>query len=242
MNRYQKAIVAMAVIDILLLLLFPPFLDSPLQRGVPRGFDGFYFLFMAPAGRHIHEPLLTMEVFFVVANALAASLFLAGSKDRQPALSEIALARGLLLFAVVNLVLILLFPPFEPYASLFRTARQEGFDGFYFMFGDKRHRQIFLPFLYLEVIFVAINILSAWLMLNPIRGTLSTADEHLIKAAHHLAPEKVNALLHVLEKEAATKPDAAAKLGRHNDRRQHHNPDFRSAERRTGRDRRDERH
>lgn len=240
MNRYQKAIATMAAIDILLLLLLPPFLDSPLQRGVPRSFEGFYFLFMAPAGRPIDEPLLTIEILFVASNALAAWLVLGSKNDGIRYISEMATARGLLIFGVVNLGLVFLFPPFEPYSSLIRLTRQEGFDGFYFILGDKRNRHIFLPFLYLEVIFVTINLLATWLLFSLIRGGKSSADEHLIEVAHHLPPEQVDALIHELEAESAATAHPQGKLGRQKERRLRQDPRYRGPERRGGQDRRHE--
>jgi hypothetical protein len=230
----------MAAIDILLLLLLPPFLDSPLQRGMPRSFEGFYFLLMAPTGRPIDEPLLTIEILFVVSNALAAWLVLGSKNDGSLHLSEMATARGLLVFGVVNLGLILLFPPFEPYSSLTRLTRQEGFDGFYFALGDKRHRHVFMPFLYLEVIFVTINLLTTWLLFSLIRGGTSSADEHLIEVAHHLPPEKVDALIHELEVESVVASHSRERLGRQKERRLRQDPRYQGPERRSGHDRRHE--
>lgn len=241
MNRYQKAVATMAALNILLLLLFPPFVDNPIQRGAPRSFEGFYFLLMAPAGHAIDEPLLSLEVLLVVINALAAWLALTVRVDDQPHLTETAAARGLFLFGAANLVLIFLFPPFEPYSSLLRVAAQDGFDGFYFVLGDKRHRHIFLPLLYLEVIFVAINLLVAWLVFSLIRGGVSATDEQLIQAAHRVAPDKVDALIHALEENSAVKAAPAAQLGRRKERRRRTDPKYRGPERRGGNDRRNER-
>lgn len=241
MNRYQKAVATMAAINILLLLLFPPFVDNPIQRGAPRSFAGFYFLLLAPAGHSIDEPLLSLEVLFVVINALVAWLALTDRASDKSYLAETAAARGLFLFGVVNLVLIFLFPPFEPYSSLLRVASQDGFDGFYFVLGDKRHRHIFLPLLYLEVIFVAINLLVAWLVFSLIRGGVSATDEQLIQAAHRVAPDKVDALIHALEDNSAVDPGPASQLGRHNERRRRLDPKYRGPERRGGNDRRNAR-
>jgi hypothetical protein len=237
MNRYQKAVATIAAINILLLLLFPPFLDNPIQRGVLPSFEGFYLLFMAPAGRTIDQPLLTIEILFVAINALVAWLVLNKCSDNGPRLSEIAVTRNLLLFGVVNFALIFLFPPFEPYASLIRMIRQEGFDGFYFAFGDKRQREIFAPLLYLEVIFVTINLLATWLVFGLLRGSLSAIDAHLLEAAHHVAPEKLDALIHQLEDTSAATPVAASQTGHHQDRRQCQEPNY-CPERRSGHDRR----
>jgi hypothetical protein len=119
---------------------------------------------------------------------------------------------------------------------------QEGFDGFYFVLGDKRHRHIFLPLLYLEVIFVAINLLVAWLVFSLIRGGLSAADQQLVEAAHRAAPERVDALIHGLEEPSAAKAEPSAQLGRKKERRRRRDPKYRGPERRDGHDRRNERH
>ncbi len=44
--------------------------------------------------------------------------------------------------------------------------RADYFDSFYFLFGDKWNRQIYLPLLYLEVLIVLINTALMWLLLR----------------------------------------------------------------------------
>jgi hypothetical protein len=236
MNRHQKAVVVIAALNLLLLLLFPPFLDNPLQRGAMRSFEGFYFVLMAPAGRIIHQELLTIEMFFVFANVLAA--WLALNKDgAEIELGEAAALRGLALFGIANAAVLLLFPPFQPYPSMVRVP-PEGFDGFYFVFGDKRNRQFFMPFLYLELILVAVNVLITWLVFGLLRGTVSAADHHLIEELHHIPPEKADAIVHEIE--AVAHPPAAERhiLGRKEERRKWQDPNYRGPERRKGIDRR----
>ena len=41
MNKYQRLVIAAAVINMLVMLLFPPFLSQPLAKGTLPGFDGF---------------------------------------------------------------------------------------------------------------------------------------------------------------------------------------------------------
>ena len=239
MNRHKKAVAVMAALNLLLLLLFPPFLDNPIQRGAFRSFESFYFVLMAPQGRIIHQELLTIEMFFVFANALAAWLALNAKDAAEIDLGESAAFRGLALFGIANIALILLFPPFQPYPSMVRVP-PEGFDGFYFVFGDKRHRAFFMPFLYLEMILIAINLLIAWLVFGLLRGTVSAADRHLIEELHHIPPEEANVIMHVIEDVAHPQPEPQHVLGRKEERRKRQDPRYRGPERRKGGDRRHE--
>lgn len=202
MNRYQKVVAIVAAVNVLLMLLFPPFLDNPMERWTARSFEGFYFLFMAPPGRSVYKDLLTIEVVFVLANALTAWLALNSKPGSRYRLATADIAGGLILFGTANLAIIGLFPPFEPYSSLVRTV-QSGFDGFYFLFGDKKQRNIFMPMIYLECIVVAVNLLVAWLMLNIVSRGMTTVDEELVELAHRLQPaqeqELVEALRHEIE-------------------------------------------
>jgi len=64
---------------------------------------------------------------------------------------------------VLNLALVLLFPPLENYASMTRVSGT-WFDGFYFVFGDKWQRRFYLPLLYIEILWVLINGAVLWLL------------------------------------------------------------------------------
>jgi hypothetical protein len=178
-----------------------------------------------------------MEMAFVAANALAAWLVLSrAAADFH--LNDRALLRGLAAFAAVNLAIIGLFPPFAPYSSLVRVP-EWGFDGFYFAFGDKRHRQFFLPFLYLEAILVVINLLVVHLVFGLLNRSVSRADQALIDMVHHSPPQQVDALVQALKAEGdAATADHPHTLGRHEDRRHHHDPAYPGPERRSGHDRR----
>jgi hypothetical protein len=63
----------------------------------------------------------------------------------------------------INLVLILLFPPFENYYAITKAV-VPSFDGFYFLFDDNAQRQIVTTLLYLEVALVLINGGLLWLL------------------------------------------------------------------------------
>jgi hypothetical protein len=237
MNRHQKAIAVIAAFNLLLLMMFPPFLDNPLQRGVMRSFESFYFLLLAPSGRIVHQELLTIELLLVIANALAAWLALNAKDGGEIALGEAATVRGLAAFAIANLAIILLFPPFQPYPSMVRVP-PEGFDGFYFVFGDKRHREFFAPLLYLEIILVAVNLLVAWLVFGLLRGSVSAEEHHLIEELHHIPAEQAHAIVHAIEEQAHPQAPPPHELGRGKDRRKGTDPHYHGPERRSGHDRR----
>ena len=76
--------------------------------------------------------------------------------DQRPILRQVA----------INLVLILLFPPFEYYYAISKAALPS-FDGFYFVFDDNRQRQIVATLLaygvFLGVLVVALPLRAWWL-------------------------------------------------------------------------------
>lgn len=242
MNRYQKAIAVVAATNIFVMLLFPPFLDNPMARGMLRSFDGFRFFFLAPAALPIHTELLAIEIIFVMTNALAAWLALNRWPGAGRAPTEAGAARGIVLFGIANGALIALFPPFEPYPSMVQTLPAGGFDGFYFAFGDKMRRDLCLPMLYLEAIMVAANLLAIWLMFGTARRKLSADDERLLDIVHRLPPQNLealaNTLRHEIESSEHALPDRIGQLGRHDDRRRREAPDFTGLERRGRTDRR----
>ncbi len=108
----------------------------------------------------VNTDLLFLQLIWVSLNVLFAWLLLG---DKAPGKSLTTRRTGTILFVVANLALTLLFPPFENYAS---SSRFSGtyFDGFYFLFGDKWQRQIYVPLLYLEVLWVCINGALLWLL------------------------------------------------------------------------------
>lgn len=239
MNRYQKVVVVVAAVNLLLILLFPPFLDNPLRVGVPRSFDGFFPIVTAWGLRPLYRDLLNIEIIFVVANALAAWLALNGAREGA---GQPVFERGLLIFAVADLGVVFLFPPFEHYSSLVRIV-EPGFDSFYFVLGDKMHRNIFVPLLYIEVVLIIANLLSLWVLFGVVERSLSAEDEHLLAMAHQLSGKEVEELEHLMEAHLAIhRPDAgmthSGRLGSGPDRRHGHDPAYTGAERRSGFDRR----
>lgn len=191
MNKHQRLIITVVIIDLIVILLFPPFVERSLARNAFPTFDGFYFLLSELGRRPIDNALLSMELFWIAANALSAWPLLGDDGRREPQGSRHALGIGL--FAFVNITVICLFPPFEQYDSLLRNTAP-GFDSFYFLFGDRSARPLFLPLLPLEIFFVLINALALFLVFSAIQRGETAERERLAAVAsaehrHHADPE-----------------------------------------------------
>ena len=169
MNSSQKTVVIVGAINLALMLLFPPHDSLSLWRGGTPTLDGFYFIFDRHYNKQANGDLLTLEILWLFINAAVAWLLL---QHYRPGGNIMSRRAAVLVFAVVNLAVVLLFPPFENYVS---TTRMSGtwFDGFYFAFGDKLHRRFYVPLLYIEVLWVLINGALLWLMFRepPQRNT-----------------------------------------------------------------------
>jgi len=161
MNSSQRTIIIVAAINLALMLLFPPHDSlSPWRGGIPT-LDGFYFVFARHYNTQTNGDLLTLEILWLLINAAFAWLLL--QNVRPPGEGIMCRRAAVIVLVVANLAVVLLFSPFENYAS---TTRMSGtwFDGFYFVFGDKLHRRFYLPLLYIEVLWVLINGALLWLL------------------------------------------------------------------------------
>jgi hypothetical protein len=237
MNKYQRVVVIVMAVNIALMLLFPPFLDSPLRRGIPASFEGFYPILSTYGARRIHNALLTLQVLFVVINGLIAWLLL-DRGTRQGEILDFRYTRAVGLFAAANFALILLFPPFESYSS-FVKFEAPSFDGFYFVAGDKRHRHFFVPLLYLEIVLITINLLLIWLLFNTVRRTDLATRDRILELARSLPPEQMAGISKALsEKYTPVAQPAEPHLGAGPDRRKRFDPRYRGPERRRHQDRR----
>jgi hypothetical protein len=191
MNQYQKVIVVVAALNVLLLLLFPPVLDTSILRHASHSFDSFSPIFLIWGTRQIYWDLLAIEIIFVVTNALAGWLVMQHSGERSE--HRLNVSQGLLIFGAVDVALVFCFPPFEQYSSLIRFEMPR-FDGFYFLLGDKMQRHFFIPLLYLECMVIAVDLLVLYLMFGIIRRNLPADDARLLNLAHALPPEKLSEL------------------------------------------------
>jgi len=164
MNTAQRIALVVAVANLALLLIFQPYDYISLQRGNIPTFDGFYFAFGAHPNRVMNANFLALELIVVAINACIALLLLRDPPrraSRNPGGNR--RQRIVLGLVAVNLVLILLFPPFEYFSAITKAALPT-FEGFYFLFGDNSQRQLITAILYIEVSLVVINGGLLWVL------------------------------------------------------------------------------
>jgi hypothetical protein len=164
MNTAQKYALLVVVANLVLVLLFPPYDYVSILLGNIPTFDGFYFVLANEPHRVVNASFLALEVIVVLTNACIATLLLrtspgpaaprAGGNPRQ---------RAVLGLVALNLILVLLFPPFENFSAITKAALPT-FEGFAFVFGDNPMRQIVSPILYIEVALILINGALLWLL------------------------------------------------------------------------------
>lgn len=188
MTRYQAVTLIAAAANLLLMLLFPPYdYQGYAQSNVPT-FDGFLFVFGDHPNRALNDNFLTIEMFTVLINAAIAWLLL---RDRPQPGRKLGAQNLVLLAVALNLLLALLFPPFENYYALTKAVLPS-FDGFYFVFDDNSRRVIVAPILWLEIIFILVNGAMLWLLLRKGSPQQMTAAERFAQPEELLraAPRK----------------------------------------------------
>jgi hypothetical protein len=159
MNRLRLVTLVVTLANLALILLFPPFDYQSVARGVPT-FEGFSFYFAHGPNRTVNSGFLTLEIIVVLINGMIAWLLTRPGGDP---LRRFDRQRAILIVVAVNLVVILLFPPFENVNKLTK-AILPSFDGFYLVFGDNSKRVLVTLILWLEVIFILINGGLFWLL------------------------------------------------------------------------------
>ncbi|MSQ53827.1 MAG: hypothetical protein EXR31_00510 [Betaproteobacteria bacterium] len=208
------------------------------DRGV-RYFDAFHPAWAVPPNRTINSDLLFFAVYGVVGNAVASFLLLSRPHPIAPRYI-------VLIMALLNLVVVLLFPPFEAFPWAGRTT-VGSFDGFYFAFGDKSSRRIFMPLLTMEMIYVLLNACAFWLLMGMReRKREPTAGALTMLAQSDALQQQADALkghADVLRRRAGekldkNKPGAGSIWLRGPDRRKRRDPSFKGPDRRRSGDRR----
>ena len=186
MNRQQAISLWVAAANLVLVLAFPPYDYLSLAHGYVPTFGGFHFVGSAPPNSLLNHNFLALEEIVILINAGIAWLLLRGeTPDTRRRISRGQ--RAVLCLMAINLVLILLFPPFEYYYAISKAALPS-FDGFYFVFGDNAQRQIVATLLYIEVALVLINGGLLWLLFAP-------------KPRDDLGEEEMRALAEALRKQ-----------------------------------------
>jgi len=176
MNQRQKLTLIIAVINLALMLLFPPFDSYSIANSIIPIFSGFHFAFSKGSNEAINSGVLFLEVAVVLINAGIAWLLLRSRKAVTG--RKINYQNATLAVVAVNLVVILLFPPFENYSAV-THAILPSFQGFYFIFAAPREHIIVTTLLYIEVIFMLVNGGLLWLMFKERTQTILTPAEEL---------------------------------------------------------------
>jgi hypothetical protein len=162
MNNSQKIVLGLAAFGLAVILLFPPYDQYSIASTKVPVFAGFYFVLAAPQYGAVNTAMLLLEAFVVLINAGIGWLLLQERKPAAPG-RGIGCQNAVLIFAGVNLVVILLFPPMESVFSL-TNAALPSFEGFYFIFRRPPTHVIVMTLLYIEVIFVLVNAAIGWLI------------------------------------------------------------------------------
>jgi hypothetical protein len=187
MNRLQGAILIVALVNLVLIGLFPPYDYLPPVRGGIGAFDGFSFFLLDHPNSAINVSFLQLEIGVVILNAAIAWLVAgrvrpavsAGKRDWQ---------KIILIVTGINLALCLLFPPMQRTESITR-ALLSSFDGFYFVLMPTPGRAIVTQLLWVEVIFVLINGALLYLLLKP-SGAVEVSDKARAAFAEELRKKR----------------------------------------------------
>lgn len=230
MNKFQLTVLSAALANLALLLLFPPFDSHLLGRMGPAYFDAFYPAFDAPANGTLNSGLLYLEIFPVLINALLAWLLLQG-EPQQPSVPRVRWQSVLQWLVIADLLLILLFPPFETQPLTARMG-ERAFEGFRFALSGSIQRGIFLPLLFIELVLLALNAMALWLAFGIVDRGNETRGDRTNGTESPAVPEPRAAT------SAAPGPDRVP-IGRSgHDRRQHQDPHFDGPEQRSNIERR----
>lgn len=177
MNRNQAIALAIAAANIVLIMLFPPFDTYSIAKAQIPVFAGFYFYPNRTEYMIVNTSLLFLELFVVLINAGIAWLLLNVKKVRVTR-RRISLQNATLIVVAVNLVVILLFPPFESVFAMSKASIPT-FEGFYFVFARQQNHVIVAAILYIEVFFMLINGAIFWLIFRDKSDYVPTPEEAL---------------------------------------------------------------
>lgn len=155
MNKVQKVVLALTAFNLLLILMFPPFDDYSVTNHDIAIFGGFRFFLYAAPNAIINASFMFLELAVVLINSAIFWLITLENRQRHGR-QQFSYRKATLFLIAANLIVIVLFPPFE-YISNMTRATIPSFEGFYFLFSRPPNRVIVTPILWLEFIFVLIN-------------------------------------------------------------------------------------
>lgn len=189
MNTAQKYAMLVAVANLVLVCIFPPYDYVSMLLGNIPTFDGFYFVLSSEPHRVVNASFLALEIIVVLTNAGIALLLLRTPSTpaaKRPAGNS--RQRTVLGLVAINLILVLVFPPFENFSAITKAALPT-FEGFYFVFGDNPMRQIVSSILYIEVALILVNGALLWLVFRD-KTEAELSAEQMRDLAKRLQAEK----------------------------------------------------
>jgi len=175
MNRNQTIALAITAVNIVLIMLFPPFDIYSVAVSKTPVFGGFHFTLNRTQDMVVNTGVLLLELFVVLINAGIAWLLLQSRKGGRPR-RRIRLQNATLIVVAMNLLVIVLFPPFESVFTMTK-ATVPSFEGFYFIFARQPNHVVVVAVLYLEVVFMLINGALFWLIFRESDRAAMTPDE-----------------------------------------------------------------
>lgn len=171
-----------AVANLALILLVPPYDYVSMTRNNVPTFEGFQFVFGDHGTSMINNNFLQIELFVVLINASIGWLLLNGHlaqvKGKKWDWQKVVLAG-----TALNLVLALLFPPWQNYRAV-TNATLPSFDGFYFLFDDHSKQTLVIPILYMELVFIVVNGALLWLLFRHTRNDELDATARALMNGH----------------------------------------------------------
>lgn len=189
MSKVQKILLAITAFNLAIVLLFPPYDDYLITNNGAAVFAGFIFVFAdLTANFQLNDALLYLEVAVILIN-LGILWLLTAEDSRRKTGQKINFRNAAMILVAINLVGVLLFPPFE-YISNMTNAVIPTFEGFYFIFSHPPNRVIVTPILYIEVIFVLINGCFLLLAFKGSKAPEVTAEEALAYMAKIQASQR----------------------------------------------------
>lgn len=175
MKKSQKILSALTLLNMLVILLFPPFDDYSVTNHDIAIFGGFRFVLTHAVNAKVNFSLLYLEMAVVLVNAGILWL-LTLEKSVGAGQRTFRFRKATLILIMVNLMVVMLFPPFEYISNMTRAALPT-FEGFYFVFTVPPNRVIVTPILYLEAMFVLVNGGLLLLAFKENKAEMMTADQ-----------------------------------------------------------------
>lgn len=161
MNQKQKITLWVGFFNLVFLTLFPPFDSLSIAGANTLVFAGFSFVFSHGASEAINTDVLFLEIVVLLVNIGIAWLLFSDTKQQTASKRRFNVQNAVLVVVAINLIVILLFPPFENVVNL-RSLDTSEFQGFHFIFFADPMHAIMTSVLYEEVVFVLFNGALAW--------------------------------------------------------------------------------